>query len=293
MDSMGHSINLRSAVFLFTANTNRPAVTYQGQSTAGVPAGALSAGNGAAVAAAATASGVVRGVHTLAGVGDGGSSWTPCTSGSSNFTSSSSSSSSRGFYTMGGSGSEGAELTEPDEPPAAEPAPAAAAIGSGTPPTGAPSSASSMTPAQQGGSKDAMIAELGSRVDDVIQFEPLNDVTMAGIVAQQLQQAVEQARMQGVRLEVQPQAAAWLARAGCSETQGARPLVQLIRRHLLVPLAAAVMDAVAGGSSTEQQRQGDPQQQQLQERAGAGGVWAIAMLAVSRTGVPQLQLQKL
>jgi ATP-dependent Clp protease ATP-binding subunit ClpA len=141
-----------------------------------------------------------------------------------------------------------------------------------------------------------MIAELGSRVDDVIQFEPLNDVTMAAIVAQQLQQAVEQARMQGVRLEVDPQAAAWLARAGCSETQGARPLVQLIRRHLLVPLAAAVMDAVAGGTSTQQQRQGDSQQRQ-RERAGlvegAGGVWAVATLSVSRAGVPQLQLQKL
>lgn len=128
------------------------------------------------------------------------------------------------------------------------------------------------------------MAELGSRVDDVIRFQPLDDVSMAAIVHQQLQQAVEQAAAQGVLLQVDPQAVAWLAASGGSATQGARPLVQLIRRHVLVPLAAAVMDSYATGQD---------------EAAGGGqGLWAVADVTMPAAGVdgapvPKLQLQKL
>jgi ATP-dependent Clp protease ATP-binding subunit ClpA len=129
-----------------------------------------------------------------------------------------------------------------------------------------------------------MISELGSRVDDVIHFEPLNNVSMTAIVHQQLQQAVAQARQQGVLLQVDPAAAAWLASSGCSDSQGARPLVQLIRRHVLVPLAAALMEAVAGGGKLQGVGQGE-------------GVWAVAVFAMVSGGargiVPELQLQKL
>lgn len=129
-----------------------------------------------------------------------------------------------------------------------------------------------------------MMAELGSRVDDVIRFQPLDDASMAAIVRQQLQQAVEQAAAQGVLLQVEPQAAAWLAVSGGSATQGARPLVQLIRRHVLVPLAAAVMDSYATRG----------------EAGGAGqGLWGVADVTMPAAGVdgalavPKLQLQKL
>lgn len=128
------------------------------------------------------------------------------------------------------------------------------------------------------------MAELGSRVDDVIHFQPLTDASMAAIVHQQLQQAVDQAAAQGVLLQVDPQAAAWLATAGGSATQGARPLVQLIRRHVLVPLAAAVMDAYAAGGEVG--------------AGGQQGLWAVASVAMEAAGVdgpsmPKLQLQKL
>lgn len=146
------------------------------------------------------------------------------------------------------------------------------------------------------------MAELGSRVDDVIHFAPLNDVSMSVIVQQQLQLAVEAARQQGVLLQVHPEAAAWLAAAGCSATQGARPLLQLIRRHVLVPLAAAVMQAVAGGGVGGQGyvEQGPAdgwvdgpageQQQAVRDAAaaaavaGVGGgdrVWAVAVVSMA------------
>jgi hypothetical protein len=109
---------------------------------------------------------------------------------------------------------------------------------------------------------------------------------MTAIVHQQVQQAVHQAAQQGVLLEIHPAAAVWLASSGCLASQGARPLVQLIRRHVLVPLAAAVLDAVAGGG-------------ELHGGGHAAGMWARAVLVMpsGRAGdlsvVPELQLQKL
>jgi hypothetical protein len=168
-----------------------------------------------------------------------------------------------------------------------------------------------------------MMAELGSRVDDIIHFQPLDDVSMSAIVQQQLQLAVEAARQQGVLLQVHPEAAVWLAAAGCSATQGARPLMQLIRRHVLVPLAAAVMQAVAGGVQGDHRggeqghadgwgyAQADGQQKLGRDAAaaavvggaGAGdGVWAVATVSMaapqggsssSAAAMTLLQLHKL
>lgn len=87
----------------------------------------------------------------------------------------------------------------------------------------------------------SLLSELGARVDDAVRLQPLGRTAANAIVAQQLEGAAAVARTHGVMLQVEPQAVEWLAAAGFSPTSGARPLAQLVRRYVLVPLAAAIM----------------------------------------------------
>jgi hypothetical protein len=127
---------------------------------------------------------------------------------------------------------------------------------------------------------------------------------MHAIVQQQLQQASAVARQQGVLLHVEPAAAAWLAAAGCSATAGARPLRQLVKRHVLVPLAACIMQeagTAASGSLSDLRQQHDVQQSSSPKAdlaeldsamaaalAGAGvdttGAWGVAILQCVQRG---------
>jgi hypothetical protein len=161
-----------------------------------------------------------------------------------------------------------------------------------------------------------MVAELGSRVDDVITLQPLGPDGMAAIMQQQLQHAVAQAAAQGVALHVEPAAAAWLAAAGCSRRAGARPLGQYIRRFVLSPLAAALMDgtgvaaAHAAAAAAAAPAAGDGGGGAGAAGGEAGGVaaavaaaratpgmWAAAVLGMQEAGaaggghfLPRLQL---
>jgi hypothetical protein len=247
MDSMGHAINLRSTVLLFTANSATAAGTPLASRAQPVPSGTAAASVGSSVAAAV-----------------------------------------RGFSHLSGFGSEGAEL-EPDEAPQPQhtsstaQAQPAAGVAARAPPS--PSS--------------AMVAELGSRVDETIPLQPLNPDGMAAILQQQLQHAVEQAAHQGVLLHVEPAALSWLAAAGCSGSAGARPLGQLIRRHVLVPLAAALMD---DGTHPHDAAGGAARQAAAATAAAAAaadstpGMWAAAVLSMHASGggfAPQLNLVRL
>jgi hypothetical protein len=274
MDSLGHSINLRSTTFIFTANTRTPSVT---QPTAAAAAAASMAASQQqqqqqSVRRAAVAAAAVRSISSRS---EAGFTAVPGTRGFSN-----------------GWGLEGAELDSDESATAAAaiaPAnPAAAAAGSpgsvkaSTAAAAAAASASAPTAAAAAATqaRDSIISELASRVDETVNFAALSPAAMHAIVQQQLQQAAAVAREQGVLLHVEPDAAAWLAAAGCSATAGARPLRQLVRRHVLVPLAASIVQQ-AGTSSDAGHQHGDGSDHPQQQASGVTRANSAADAAVA------------
>jgi ATP-dependent Clp protease ATP-binding subunit ClpC len=84
--------------------------------------------------------------------------------------------------------------------------------------------------------------ELFNRIDRIVPFLPLDEVTIEAIAAREIELI---ARRDGVRerelaLEVSPEAIRHLARSGYDPMYGARPLKRRIERDLLAPLADAV-----------------------------------------------------
>eukprot|EP00878_Enallax_costatus_P010956 GHUV01011444.1.p1 GENE.GHUV01011444.1~~GHUV01011444.1.p1 ORF type:complete len:1219 (+),score=421.40 GHUV01011444.1:689-4345(+) len=217
MDSLGHNINLRSATFLFTANTAESALaTAKPRQTAILQSTAMPPTSAFSPAAAQGSTTGLRQMHT---------------------------STSAGFSI----GSEGADY-DSDNPAGADYTRVYSVTGG--PAIAVPSSqaaevAAPAPPGRQLSARAVMISDIASRVDDVIEFEPLAQQAMFAIVQQQLQEAVYIARQQGVHLQVTDNAAAWLASAGGSAVSGARRVSQLIRRHVMVPLADAVVGALA------------------------------------------------
>lgn len=206
MDSLGHNINLRSATFIFTANT----VAQAHSSRAATP-------------------GTAQGAHIATAAQSGISAERPrqhATCSSGRIPPLSASSSNVRSYTSSW-GSEGADFDGDGPAAAAQQATTAAA------------------PAGWLGARDALIAEVASRVDDVVDFQALDSAAMAAIVQQQLQQAAALAEQQGVVLQVEDDAAAWVAAAAGSMAAGARAVSQLIRRYVMVPLATAMMEVPA------------------------------------------------
>jgi hypothetical protein len=152
-----------------------------------------------------------------------------------------------------------------------------------------------------------VIGELASRVDDVITLQPLTQAARLQIVQQQLAAAAAAARHQGILLEYDDVAAAWFGQQGFSASAGARLLSQLIRRHVMVPLAAAIMQAADepssssnvsgsyfGKLSAENGSSGRagcgnvvaPMTLNAQSSDGSSGVWALAGVSLK----PQSQL---
>lgn len=108
-------------------------------------------------------------------------------------------------------------------------------------------------------------AELLSRLDAVVGMQQLSGTDMLRVVDLQLGEVQATLPQQGVRLQVDAAARAWLAQRGCSPLSGARRLQALLREQLLLPIAGAVL-----------QRRLEEQQRHQQERAAAPGDAAAA-----------------
>ncbi|KAF8070970.1 clpB [Scenedesmus sp. PABB004] len=178
----------------------------------------------------------------------------------------------RGFSSAGGGGGggggwglEGAELDADDAP------------------GGAPAAAAPRAAAPGG----AMVAELGSRVDDVVRLAPLGQAAMREIVAQQLATAAGVAAAHGVLLAVDDGAAAWLARAGCSRAAGARPLAQLVRSQVMVPLASCMTQPDGGGAAAGGGGGDDSALAAARRSAELQGLRAVALVQRGASGAGQ------
>lgn len=117
------------------------------------------------------------------------------------------------------------------------------------------SSRPSMGFTQQDHSSDAMevlkrtfTPEFRNRLDAIIQFKPLDPVTIASVVDKFLTQLQAQLDEKKVALAVDDEARAWLAEHGYDPKMGARPMGRVIQDRIKKPLAEEILfGRLAGG----------------------------------------------
>jgi ATP-dependent Clp protease ATP-binding subunit ClpC len=113
--------------------------------------------------------------------------------------------------------------------------------------------------------RQAFRPELFNRIDHVIPFRRLSEEDVLRIVDLELEKAASRAGLlrRRLRLVVEPDAKAWLARHGYDPKLGARPLKRLIEAKVMAPIAVrlsadaalegAMLPVVVAGSASEQQ----------------------------------------
>jgi ATP-dependent Clp protease ATP-binding subunit ClpC len=113
--------------------------------------------------------------------------------------------------------------------------------------------------------RQAFRPELFNRIDHVIPFRRLSEEDVLRIVDLELEKAASRAGLlrRRLRLVVEPDAKAWLARHGYDPKLGARPLKRLIEAKVMAPIAVrlsadaglegAMLPVVVAGSTSEQQ----------------------------------------
>lgn len=84
--------------------------------------------------------------------------------------------------------------------------------------------------------------EFLNRIDDTVLFTPLAQSHMNKIVFKLLKSLQERLAYQDISLELDDQAATWLAHNGYDPVYGARPLMRYMTRELETPLAKAIID---------------------------------------------------
>ena len=97
-------------------------------------------------------------------------------------------------------------------------------------------------------SRDAMEAirrtfspEFRNRLDAVVQFGPLDPVTIANVVNKFVLELEGQLEDKHVTFEVDDAARAWLAEHGFDKLMGARPMARVIQEHIKRPLAEELL----------------------------------------------------
>ena len=83
--------------------------------------------------------------------------------------------------------------------------------------------------------------EFLNRIDDTVLFTPLAQSHMNKIVCKLLKSLQERLAYQDISLELDDQAATWLAHNGYDPVYGARPLMRYMTRELETPLAKAII----------------------------------------------------
>ena len=93
--------------------------------------------------------------------------------------------------------------------------------------------------------------EFRNRLDAIIQFQPLDAMTLARVVDKLLVEVEAQLEQKGVALTVDDDARAWIAQAGYDPKMGARPMARVIQEHIKRPLAEDLLfGKLADGGGT-------------------------------------------
>jgi ATP-dependent Clp protease ATP-binding subunit ClpB len=96
-------------------------------------------------------------------------------------------------------------------------------------------------PGGRSGAEAAFKPEFINRLDDIVEFQSLDRSQIGTIVDLQMQRLTERVRARGIEVELTGEAVELLGNLGYDPTYGARPLKRVIQRHLVDPLAMAIL----------------------------------------------------
>jgi ATP-dependent Clp protease ATP-binding subunit ClpA len=83
--------------------------------------------------------------------------------------------------------------------------------------------------------------EFRNRLDAIIQFEPLDEVSIARVVDKLIVELEAQLDKNDVTIELEPAARDWVATRGYDKKMGARPMARVIQEHIKRPLAEELL----------------------------------------------------
>ena len=89
--------------------------------------------------------------------------------------------------------------------------------------------------------RQTMRPEFLNRIDEIITFTPLTKEQIADVVRLQMKKVTEMLEPQGIRLEITPQAIAYLAEEGYDPDFGARPVKRAIQQFVLNDLSKKLL----------------------------------------------------
>jgi ATP-dependent Clp protease ATP-binding subunit ClpA len=83
--------------------------------------------------------------------------------------------------------------------------------------------------------------EFRNRLDAIIQFEPLDENSIARVVDKLILELEAQLDKNDVTIELEPAARHWIAEKGYDAKMGARPMARVIQEHIKRPLAEELL----------------------------------------------------
>ena len=83
--------------------------------------------------------------------------------------------------------------------------------------------------------------EFRNRLDAIIQFDPLDETSIARVVDKLIVELETQLDKNAVTIELQPAARTWIAEVGYDKKMGARPMARVIQEHIKRPLAEELL----------------------------------------------------
>jgi ATP-dependent Clp protease ATP-binding subunit ClpB len=97
-------------------------------------------------------------------------------------------------------------------------------------------------PGGRAGAEAQFKPEFINRLDDIVEFHSLDRGQIAQIVDLQVERLVSRVRARGIEVELTDRARELLGNLGYDPTYGARPLKRVIAKHLVDPLALAILE---------------------------------------------------
>jgi ATP-dependent Clp protease ATP-binding subunit ClpB len=97
-------------------------------------------------------------------------------------------------------------------------------------------------PGGRAGAESHFKPEFINRLDDIVEFQPLDRMQIGAIVDLQVERLVRRVRERGIEVELTDGARLLLGNLGYDPTYGARPLKRVIQKHLVDRLALAMLE---------------------------------------------------
>ena len=89
--------------------------------------------------------------------------------------------------------------------------------------------------------KKMFTPEFRNRLDAIIQFDPLDETSIARVVDKLIVELESQLDKTDVTIELEPAARSWIAERGYDKKMGARPMARVIQEHIKRPLAEELL----------------------------------------------------